>query len=283
MFKGRRRAHKPHKEALPVMRKKSRTSKRNFFEKYSFVWFFTFFVFFMFLFLIYIPGIVIEKISDEHARAVESTKPVPVFETYPMVVREAARAELEKNLLKAKLTDANVAVLNHKLISIGLAVDNHSNVKVLTKEEWDHAKTHETEMFDLKSRNALEVAAYEYEKLRNDNINFLKSISGAVSTSANSTEVKTDAPVVHDDENVAEEEEEEIVQDNLEAFYEATNRQLESQQLSRTQIRAISRQKSLMRYLLNSMQNSLKVAHSNNGHVTQGSRYLQEQIDYYSR
>ena len=126
----------------------------------------------------------------------------------------------------------------------------------------------------------LEIAAYEYEKLRKEQLNFLKDdavVSGK-------SEVKTDAPVVEDNSNgtIAEEEEEEIVQDNLEAFYEATNK-VQQRQLSRTQMRALQRQKLLMRYLLNSMQNSLKVTHSQNGHVTQGSRYLQEQIDYYSR
>lgn len=281
MFKGRKRPHRPNKEALPVMRKsKDFKHRESIYEKYSFIWIFTFFVFFMFIFLIYIPGIVIEKISDAHEEAYEAKKPVPVFETYPEVIRQAARADLEKNLLKANLTDANVAVLNRKILPLGLAVDNHSNVRVLSKEEWEEAKLADKEAFDLHSRNMLEIAAYEYEKLRKEHLNFLKDdavVSGK-------SEVKTDAPEVEDNSNgtVAEEEEEEIVQDNLEAFYEATNK-LQQRQLSKTQMRALQRQKLLMRYLLNSMQNSLKVVHSQNGHVTQGSRYLQEQIDYYSR
>lgn len=280
MFKGRKRPHRPNREALPVMRKRKDFKHReSIYEKYSFIWIFTFFVFFMFIFLIYIPGIVIEKISDAHEEAYEAKKPVPVFETYPEVVRQAARADLEKNLLKANLTDANVAVLNRKILPLGLAVDNHSNVRVLSKEEWEESKEADKEAFDLHSRNLLEIAAYEYEKLRKEHFNFLDDavVSGK-------SEVKTDAPVVEDNHSgtVAEEEEEEIVQDNLEAFYEATNK-IQQHQLSRTQVRALQRQKLLMRYLLNSMQNSLKVAHSQNGHVTQGSRYLQEQIDYYSR
>lgn len=281
MFKGRKRPHRPNKEALPVMRKsKDFKHRESIYEKYSFIWIFTFFVFFMFIFLIYIPGIVIEKISYAHEEAYEAKKPVPVFETYTEVIRQAARADLEKNLLKANLTDANVTVLNRKILPLGLAVDNHSNVRVLSKEEWEEAKKADKEAFDLHSRNMLEIAAYEYEKLRKEHLNFLKDdavVSGK-------SEVKTDAPEVEDNSNgtVAEEEEEEIVQDNLEAFYEATNK-VQQRQLSKTQMRALQRQKLLMRYLLNSMQNSLKVVHSQNGHVTQGSRYLQEQIDYYSR
>ena len=141
MFKGRKRPHRPNKEALPVMRKsKDLKHRESIYEKYSFIWIFTFFVFFMFIFLIYIPGIVIEKISDAHEEAYEAKKPVPVFETYPEVIRQAARADLEKNLLKANLTDANVAVLNRKILPLGLAVDNHSKVRVLSKEEWEEMK-----------------------------------------------------------------------------------------------------------------------------------------------
>lgn len=135
MFKGRKRPHRPNREALPVMRKsKDFKHRESIYEKYSFIWIFTFFVLFMFIFLIYIPGIVIEKISDAHEEAYEAKKPVPVFETYPEVVRQAARADLEKNLLKANLTDANVAVLNRKILTLGLAVDNHSNVRVFQKK-----------------------------------------------------------------------------------------------------------------------------------------------------
>lgn len=281
MFNGRKRPHRPNREALPVIRKRENFKhSESIYEKYSFIWIFTFFVFFMFIFLIYIPGIVIEKISDAHEQAYEAKKPVPVFETYPEVVRQAARADLEKNLLKVNLTDANVAVLNRKILPLGLAVDNHSNVRVLSKEEWEDAKLADKEALDLHSRNMLEMAAYEYEKLRKERLNFLKDdavVSGK-------SEVKTDAPKVEDNHSgsIAEEEEEEIIQDNLEAFYDATNK-IQQQQLSRIQIRVLQRQKLLMRYLLNSMQNSLKIAHSQNGHVTQGSRYLQEQIDYYSR
>lgn len=82
-----------------------------------------------------------DAVQHKTNQANNASKGVPIFSEYYSRVnyekRKAAAEDLEKFLQHAKFKDDNLAVLNRKLIQIGIEVQKDGSVIVLPDERWE--------------------------------------------------------------------------------------------------------------------------------------------------
>lgn len=183
----------------------------------------------------------------------------------PSQVRTQAALDLEANLRGISLSQANMDSLNSQLVEVGLKVDSKSNVSLMSPQELvnyhqtlDHTRTvntqnlmHKTfERFLEKSQSAMQT--FSFARLRKN----------------------------HDVlEEEIEEEEEVIVTGSQVKLDRQLQKALEKQVFDN---RVKLRQKILAKWLLSTLDGSLKIESRFKGRRPMGSAYLQDLIKKYS-